>query len=51
MKTMPVYFQDEEKELIQTASRLVGLQNSSFIKQYALREARKIIKENREVSQ
>jgi len=47
-KKIQLYIDGEDKKLIQEASKLVALSNSSFCKTSAIKEARKLLKNNQE---
>jgi len=51
--TIPVYINEEDKKLIEVASRLLSLNQSSFCRTFAIKEARKLIliKNQEEVEQ
>lgn len=46
MKQLVTYPKPEDKKLILEASHLIGLKASTFLTTCAVREARKILKEN-----
>lgn len=48
MKQLVTYPKPEDKKIILEASQLVGLKASTFLTTCAVKEARKIIKENQE---
>jgi len=42
---IPVYIEEDDKKMIEEASKIVSLNNSSFCRTSAIKEARKILAE------
>ena len=44
VKTISVYFSEEDRQILRTASKLSGISQSSFIKQFAMQQAHLVLK-------